>query len=128
MGGFTPEWTRRLSERMVPDMAYQNGSLRKIKRKGGDVWYFRYRRNGNEVAVKIGAFPAKAAARREVDRLGLREQANAPLTDDKAVPVTFGRLVGSWLKKELSTQAVTSRKGIAPTCAATSFRSGDGLD
>jgi integrase len=96
----------------VPDMAYQNGSLRKMKRKGGDVWYFRYRRNGDEVAVKIGAFPAKAAARREVDRLGLREQANATLTNNKSVPVTFGRVVGMWLKKELSTQAVTSQKGI----------------
>lgn len=76
------------------------------------MWYFRYRRNGYEVAVKIGIFPTKAAARREVDRLCLREQANAPLTNDKAVPVTFGRLVGLWLKKELSTQAVTSQKGI----------------
>jgi hypothetical protein len=48
------------------------------------VWYFRYRRNGNEVAVRIGAFPTEAAARREVDRLGLREQANAPLKSDRA--------------------------------------------
>ncbi len=76
------------------------------------MWYFRYRRNGNEVAVRIGAFATKAAARREVDRLGLREQANAPLKSDKAVPVTFGRVVGMWLKKELSTQSVTSQKGI----------------
>jgi integrase len=83
-----------------------------MKRKEQDVWYFRFRRDGKEVAIKLGTFPTKAAARREVDRLGLREQANAPLTNDKAVPVTFGRVVGMWLKKELSTQAVTSQKGV----------------
>jgi len=83
-----------------------------MKRKGEDVCYFRYRRNGKEVAVKIGAFPTKTAARKEVDRLGLREQANTPVMLDRSVPVTFGRVVGLWLKKELSTQAVTSQKGI----------------
>ena len=74
------------------------------------------------------SFPTKTAARKEVDRLGLREQANTPVRNDGSVTVTSGRLLGLWLEKELSTQAVTSRKGIAPTCAATSFRSGDGLD
>jgi len=93
-------------------MAYQNGSLRKMKRKGGDVWYFRYRRDGKEVAVKVGSFPTKAAARKEVDRLGLREQANAVSEFAKSAPVTFGRAVGLWLKKELSTHAATSQNGI----------------
>jgi integrase len=83
-----------------------------MKRKREDVWYFRYRAGGKEVAVKIGAFPTKTAARKEVDRLSLREQANTPVRNDGSVTVTSGRLVGLWLKKELSTQAVTSRKGI----------------
>jgi integrase len=93
-------------------MAYQNGSLRKMRRKGGDVWFFRYRRDGKEVAVKIGSFPTKAAARKEVDRLGLRDQANTAGKPARSVPVTFGRVVGLWLKKELSTHAVTSQNGI----------------
>jgi len=83
-----------------------------MKRKEQDVWYFRFRRDGKEVAIKLGPCPTKAAARREVDRLGLREQANAPLKNDESVPVTFGRVVGLWLKKELYTHAVTSQNGI----------------
>ena len=83
-----------------------------MKRKGGDVWYFRYRRDGKEVAVKVGSFPTKATARKEVDRLGLREQANTAGKPANSVPVTFGRVVGLWLKKELSTHAVTSQNGI----------------
>ncbi len=93
-------------------MAYQNGSLRKMKRKGEDAWYFRFRRDGKEVAIKLGPFPTKAAARKEVDRLGLRQQANTPVILDRGVPVTFGKVAGLWLKKELSTQAFTSQKGI----------------
>jgi integrase len=93
-------------------MAYQNGSLRKMKRKKEDVWYFRYREGGKEVAVKIGAFPTKTAARKEVDRLGLREKANTPIKNNESVPVMFSRVVGLWLKKELSTQAATSQNGI----------------
>jgi integrase len=93
-------------------MAYQNGSLRKMKRKREDVWYFRYRAGGKEVAVKVGAFGTKTAAQKEMDRLCLRQRANTPVKNSDTNPVTFGRVVGLWLKKELSMQAVTSQKGI----------------
>ena len=69
----------------------------------------------------LGSFATKATARKEVDRLGLREQANAVDTSTENVPVTFGRVVGLWLKKELSTHATTSQSGIRsyPTAART---------
>jgi hypothetical protein len=83
-----------------------------MKRKRADVWYFRYRAGGKEVAVKVGIFATKTAARKEMDRLCLRERANAPVKNGESNPITFGRVVGLWLKKELSMQAATSQKGI----------------
>jgi hypothetical protein len=47
-----------------------------------------------------------------MDRLCLRDRANTPAKNSESNPVTFGRVVGLWLKKELSMQAVTSQKGI----------------
>jgi integrase len=62
---------------------YQGGSLRKVQRKDGLTWLFRYRieKGGHRVenTTRLGLvsdFPSESAAQREVDRLGLRLNIN----------------------------------------------------
>jgi hypothetical protein len=60
-------------------MSYQRGSLKKVKRKEGEIWVLQYRVTNSEGrrvenVMPIGLvreFPKDKDARREVDRLGL---------------------------------------------------------
>jgi hypothetical protein len=57
-------------------MAYQRGSLKKVRTKKGWIWVLRYRIKGAEqtpLAVGlVSHFPTEDDANAEVDRLGLR--------------------------------------------------------
>jgi hypothetical protein len=65
-------------------MSYQRGSLKKVKRKEGEIWVLQYRVTNSEGrrvenVMPIGLvreFPKDKDARREVDRLGLPVRIN----------------------------------------------------
>ncbi len=86
-------------------MAYQRGSLRKVRRKEGETWVLRYRVtnfDGNRVenVMPIGLvrdFPKDKDARREADRLGLSVRIN-----DSPMPgrIRFDFLAEHYLKAD----------------------------
>ena len=59
-------------------MAYQRGSLKKVKKKGGVDWVLRYRVGGKEqtpfVVGLVADFPTVDEAELEVDRLRASRQ------------------------------------------------------
>jgi integrase len=62
-------------------MAYQRGSLKKVKRKEGLAWALRYRIKGKEqtplIVGLVAEFPRESDARKEVDRLGMLVRINS---------------------------------------------------
>jgi len=85
---------------------YQKGSLFKVKRKGGEVWYFRWREYmpGGQIvqhAKVIGSLsliPSRTAAWKEVERLHLLVN---NLSADSPRPQTFSELAEHYTTMEL---------------------------
>jgi hypothetical protein len=93
------------------NMAYQRGSLKKVRRKEGETWVLRYRvttTNGRRVEhnTPIGLvqkFPKDGDAWREVDRLGILVRINdAPSTSR----LRFNALAEHYLKADFGADAV----------------------
>ena len=93
-------------------MAYQQGCLRKVSRKAGEVWSLRYRTtkpDGSRVenTITVGAvseFKTESAAWREVDARGLRSEINAKVQTGRK---SFEALAEHYLEKDFgkNTQA-----------------------
>jgi integrase len=91
-------------------MAYQRGSLRRVSRKGGDIWMLRYRLNSadggrKENTLPVGLtrdFPTEASAWREVDRLGLLIRIN---TESSGPRIRFNALAEYYLKADYGEDA-----------------------
>ena len=92
-------------------MAYQRGSLRRVFRKGGDVWMLRYRVNTADGGRKentspvglLRDFPTEKAAWREVDRLGLLVRINS---EESGTRIRFDALAEYYLKADFGEDAV----------------------
>jgi hypothetical protein len=92
-------------------MAYQRGSLKKVRRKEGETWVLRYRvtsADGTRVehGTPIGLvrdFPKDRDAWREVDRLGILIRIN---DDPRPERVRFGFLAEHYLKADFGTDAI----------------------
>ena len=92
-------------------MAYQRGSLKRVRRKEGETWVLRYRvasADGRRVehTTPIGLvrqFPKDMDARREADRLGLPVRIN-----DSSLPgrIRFNFLAEHYLKADFGADAV----------------------
>jgi integrase len=92
-------------------MAYQRGSLKRVRRKEGETWVLRYRvasADGRRVehTTPIGLvrqFPKEMDARREADRLGLPVRIN-----DSSLPgrIRFNFLAEHYLKADFGSDAV----------------------
>jgi integrase len=92
-------------------MAYQRGSLKKVRRKEGENWVLRFRvTNAEGKRVEHNApigfvrdFPKDDDAWREVDRLGLGVRINDA---SSSVRVSFGFLAEHYLKADFGADAV----------------------
>jgi integrase len=92
-------------------MAYQRGSLKKVKRREGEIWVLRYRVTNSvgrrvENVMPIGLvreFPKDKDARREADRLGLPVRIN-----DSPLPgrIHFNFLAEHYLKADFGADSV----------------------
>jgi integrase len=92
-------------------MSYQRGSLKKVKRREGEIWVLRYRVTNSdgrrvENVMPIGLvreFPKDEDARREADRLGLSVRIN-----DSSLPgrIHFDFLAEHYLKADFGADAV----------------------
>jgi integrase len=92
-------------------MSYQRGSLRKVKRKEGEIWVLRYRVTNSdgrrvENVMPIGLvrkFPKDEDARREADRLGFSVRIN-----DSPLPgrIRFDFLAEYYLRADFGADAV----------------------
>lgn len=93
-------------------MAYQQGCLRKVRRKAGEVWLLRYRttkpdgtRVENTITVgSVSKLKTESAAWREVDARGLRSEINAKVQTGRK---TFEALAEYYLERDFgkNTQA-----------------------
>jgi integrase len=98
-----------LAERLI--MAYQEGSIRKVKRLAGDTWMLRFRAEApdgtrKERTLPIGLvclFPKERDARREAQRLGLLTKIN---TEAEIGRVQFKSLASFYLEVDFSDDAV----------------------
>jgi integrase len=81
-------------------MAYQRGSLKKMKKKEGWTWVLRYRANGKEktplVVGLVCDLRTEDEANVEVDRLGLRTQINVRNSSSEG-RMRFGELAEFYL-------------------------------
>src|ERR1039457_6316365 len=92
-------------------MSYQRGSLKKVKRREGEIWVLRYRVTNSdgrrvENVMPIGLvreFPKDKDARREADRLGLPARIN-----DSPLPgrIHFDFLAEHYLKADFGADSV----------------------
>src|SRR2546427_12175324 len=92
-------------------MSYQRGSLKKVKRREGEIWVLRYRVTNSdgrrvENVMPIGLvreFPKDEDARREADRLGLPIRIN-----DSPLPgrIHFDSLAEHYLKADFGAGSV----------------------
>lgn len=93
-------------------MAYQRGSLKKIKKKEGMMWVLRYRLGGREqtplVVGLVADFPTVDEAELEVDRLGLRVRINC--ADSGTRRIKFDELAEYYLKVEFDPDVTASPK------------------
>ena len=93
-------------------MAYQRGSLKKVKKKEGSTWVLRYRAGGKEqtplVVGFVADFPKKDDALEEVDRLGLRLRINC--ANSGARRMKFNELAEYYLKVEFDPEVTASPK------------------
>ena len=92
-------------------MSYQRGSLKKLPRKGGEIWVLRYRvTKADEKRVEhimpvglVRDFPKEKDAWREVNRLGLLVRINDDSVD---VRIRFDALAEHYLKNDFGADAV----------------------
>src|SRR5258708_16540917 len=92
-------------------MAYQRGSLKKVRRKEGETWVLRYRvtsadgRRVEHIATigLVREFPKDKDAWREVDRLGLGVRINDTPAHGRA---SFHSLAEHYLKADFGADAV----------------------
>ena len=92
-------------------MAYQRGSLKKVRRKEGETWVLRYRVTNAEgkrvehgvLVGLVGKFPKDRDAWREVDRLGLGVRINDAPAPGRA---SFKFLAEHYLKADFGADAV----------------------
>ena len=92
-------------------MPYQRGSLKKLRRKDGEIWVLRYRitkPDGRRVenTLPIGAvrdFPKERDAWREADRLDLHTRINE---ENRDVRIHFDALAEQYLKNDFGVDAV----------------------
>ena len=93
-------------------MAYQRGSLKKVKKKEGLTWVLRYRAGGKEqtpFVVGLAAdFPTVDKAELEVDRLGLRVRINC--ADSGTRRIKFDELAEYYLKVDFDPEVTASPK------------------
>jgi integrase len=90
-------------------MSYQRGSLKKVKRREGEIWVLRYRvtnsdgrRVENIMAIGlVQQFPKDKDAWREADRLGLSVRINEP-----PARVSFHFLAEHYLKADFGADAL----------------------
>jgi integrase len=93
-------------------MAYQRGSLKKVKKKEGLKWVLRYRVGGKEqtplVVGLVADFPTVDEAELEVDRLGLRVRIN--FADSGTRRIKFDELSEYYLKVDFDPEVTASPK------------------
>ena len=93
-------------------MAYQRGSLKKIRTKKGWIWVLRYRINGAEqtplVVGLVTDFPTEDEASLEADRLGLRVRINSGVP--QGCRMKFCELAEYYLKIEFDPEVTASPK------------------
>jgi integrase len=93
-------------------MAYQRGSLKKVKKKEGLMWVLRYRVGGSEqtplVVGLVADFPTEDEALLEVDRLQLRLRINC--TSQGTRRIKFDELAEYYLKVEFDPEVTASPK------------------
>lgn len=93
-------------------MAYQRGSLRKVRTKKGWIWVLRYRVNGAEqtplVVGLVTDFPTEDDASLEADSLGLRVRINCGLAQSGRLK--FSELAEYYLKVEFDPEVTASPK------------------
>lgn len=90
---------------MFTRQSYQFGSFRKVKRKKGpDVWEFRYRDNTargrpqRQMTLSTADYPTEARARRHVEALLLKLNSEAP--QRLTAEVTFGAVADMFIEEE----------------------------
>src|SRR6266849_4635186 len=96
------------------NMAYQRGSLKKVRRKEGDTWVLRYRvanAEGRRVEhnTPIGLvqkFPRHEDTWREVDRLGILVRINDAPSSSR---IRFNSLAEHYLKADFGADSVRSK-------------------
>jgi integrase len=92
-------------------MAYQQGSLRKVRRTAGEIWLLRFRTNkpdgtrveNTKIVGLVAQFPKESDAWREVDRRGLLVQINAETQPGR---ITFAALAEQYLTADFGADAV----------------------
>jgi integrase len=92
-------------------MAYQEGSIRKVKRLAGDTWMLRFRVDAPDGTRKertlpiglVSLFPKERDARREAQRLGLFTKIN---TEAEIGRIRFNSLASFYLEVDFSDAAV----------------------
>jgi integrase len=92
-------------------MAYQEGSIRKVKRLAGDTWMLRFRTDAPDGTRKertfpiglVSLFPKERDARREAQRLGLLTKIN---TEAEVGRIQFKSLASFYLEVDFSADAV----------------------
>lgn len=93
-------------------MAYQRGSLKKVRKKKGLIWVLRYRINSIEqtplVVGLVSDFPTKDDANVEADRLGLRVRINSG--DEQTGRIKLNDLAEYYLKVEFDPEVTASPK------------------
>jgi uncharacterized protein YegP (UPF0339 family) len=98
--------------------SYQNGSLRKEKRKNGlDVWTYRWRADGSRKKEIIGTvedYKTKSLAWKAIENL------RSTINRDRPTPRNVDNLVKHYAEKELTTKTPTT----AEVCALRSGHDG----
>ena len=93
-------------------MAYQRGSLKKVKKKKGLTWVLRYRIDGSEqtplIVGLVENFPAEDDASLEADRLGLRVRINSG--NSQTGRMRFNELAEYYLKVEFDPEVTATPK------------------
>jgi integrase len=92
-------------------MAYQEGSIRKVKRLAGDTWMLRFRAEAPDGTRKertlpiglVSLFPSQRDARREAHRLGLLTKIN---TEAEIGRIRFKSLASFYLEVDFGPDAV----------------------
>ena len=104
---------------------YGNLTLRKRK-KGPDVWQFRWMENGRPKSVLIGTvekLPTKADAQRAAERLRMEINAQNPQREFHSV--TVGALIERFMKENAPKRCSIPKTTIAAYLRTISGRSGD---